>query len=201
MPRSRAFVALAVVLATMAGIARAHHEVDGRYELASFGTAWDTASLDVLILPPPHGQLVNGAGVLGGEASGAELDPVANTYLKAIERSIQAWRDAVAAFGPAWLRSSLRISHYVVGRDEVPQAALEDPEIVITTSAHQGEAIGITLQGRYGLLPGIRCTISNARFFVLSFSYADMFNVNLHEMGHCLGLDHIVGDHPRHDVM
>jgi hypothetical protein len=47
--------------------------------------------------------------------------------------------------------------------------------------------------------------------FIESFTYADMFNVNAQEYGHCLGLQHVGSQggadptseqkHPEHDVM
>lgn len=197
--RTKALLVACTLAAAVAPAgARATH-ADGTYEQPPFGTPWDTASMDVLVLPPPHGQVLNDNGVLNG-FDGAELSPTGNSYLAAIEDSIQAWRRAVAAFAPTWLRTRLKLRTYVVGRDEVPDAALRDPEIVITTSPHQGEAIGLTLQGPF-LLPGVRCVISNARFFTASFTYADMFNTNVHEVGHCLGIDHVAGDHPASDIM
>jgi len=192
--RWRILLCAAVLLAAVP--ARASHD-DGRYDQPSFGVPWDTARLQILIVPPTHGQLLNANGALAGMQT-SELDPLRNSYLAAIEDSIDTWRDAIRAYAPTWLRRNVRLDDYVVGRDEIPDSAQRDPEIVINTTLHQGTSLGLTVQGP---LAGVRCTISNARMFIESFTYADMFSVNAHEVGHCLGLDHIGGDHPRHDVM
>ena len=162
---------------------------------------WDTRVLDVLIFSPGHGQIYNANGPLGGEGVN-ELTPYENSYLRAMERSIAAWDTAIETLAPDWLREGLVTNVYVVGRDTIPQPAVEDPEILITTSHSQGVILGWALQSN---LDGQRCVINNSKFFVLSFSYEDMYNVNAHEYGHCLGLGHSYGQPEdeviEHDVM
>lgn len=169
---------------------------------------WDTAVLDVLIVPPAPGQLVNGYGVLNG---GRNLDPLdpdqafdpmrselgpRNSYLSAVRASIHAWRAAVDLWAPEWLRDGLVLNVYVLGLDETPQEALEDPEVLITFGATMGPVVGIGQPiGRSA------CVVHNSRAWTGSFTYADMYNVNAHEFGHCLGLAHVRDDQPPHDVM
>lgn len=155
---------------------------------------WDRAALDVLIVPPEHGQLVNGNGFLGGSNDPNELDPFKNSYTRAIEDSIAAWESGVAAFGPSWLVGGLQIDTYLIGRDQIPQSALEQPEIVIYTDATKGPILGFALSSD-------PCIVNNSKFFVTSMTYADMYNINAQEFGHCLGLLHTSDGRPDHDVM
>lgn len=155
---------------------------------------WRTASLDVLILPPGHGQVFNDHGVLNG-LDPQELHPTANSYLRAVEDSVRDWNAAIGAFGAAWLKAGLTVNVYVVGRDAVPAAALLDPEIVVLADEHKGFILGMA-----ALTPFVQaCVVDNSKFFLFSFTYADMYNVNGQEYGHCLGLAHVA--EPTHDVM
>ena len=153
--------------------------------------------LDVLIIPPAHGQVVNGNGALGGSEGGtSEVTPF-NSYLRATEDSVAAWDTAIATYGSPWLKT-LVTNVYVVGRDTIPTSALTDPEIVITTDEGKGTILGVAVSTN-------PCLVDNSKFFVTSFTYADMFNINGQEYGHCLGLDHATGSPNdatiEHDVM
>jgi hypothetical protein len=155
---------------------------------------WDRAALDVLIVPPNHGQLVNGNGFLGGSGDPNELDPFKNSYTRAIEDSIAAWKNGILQFGPKWLVAGVRIDAYVIGRDEIPQPVLEQPEIVVYTDVTKGPILGFALSSD-------PCIVNNSKFFVTSMTYADMYNINGQEFGHCLGLLHTTDGAPNHDVM
>ena len=152
--------------------------------------------LDILIVPPAHGQVVNGNGALGGSEGGtSEVTPF-NSYLRAIEDSVAAWDAAIAAYGSTWLKT-LVTNVYVVGRDTIPTSALTDPEIVITTDENKTVILGVAVSTN-------PCLVDNSKFFITSFTYADMFNINGQEYGHCLGLDHVSGADDfniTHDVM
>ena len=158
---------------------------------------WNKATLDVLILPPEHGQIYNNYGVLGGQGVN-ELTPYGNSYLRAVEQSVAGWDTAVNTYGAAWLKSGLVTNVYVVGRDSIPQSALTNPEIVITSDENKGVILGVAFNTR-------PCLVDNSKFFITSFSEADMYNINGQEYGHCLGLDHAFGSPDDsvivHDVM
>ena len=148
---------------------------------------WNKAVLDVLIVPPEHGQIYNSYGVLGGSSGGVnELNPYENSYLRATEQSAADWKRAINTFGAGWLSSGLVINNYVVGRDNIPQSALTNPEIVVTSDQNKGPILGVSVSTR-------PCIVDNSKFFITSFTYEDMYNISAHEYGHCLGLDHSFG--------
>ena len=146
---------------------------------------WSKATLDVLIVPPGHGQIFNGNGVLGG-GNLNELNPYQDSYVRATEESANDWDQAIAAYGQPWLTGGLVTNIYVVGRDTIPQNALTNPEIVITSDETKGPILGITFSTN-------PCLINNSKMFITSYTYNDMYNVSGHEYGHCLGLDHSFG--------
>lgn len=182
--------AIATLLATAAISGSAFGQVPV-YELPVWFN-WDQTTLDVLIVPPNHGQLVNGAGVLNG-GDPAELTPF-NSYLEATEDSIAAWDAAIQQFGSDWLKTNLETNVYVLGRDDVPSSALTSPEVVIVSDENKAHILGLALSTR-------PCIVDNSKMMVTSFSYPDMFNINGQEYGHCLGVYHIVEPGPAHDVM
>ena len=156
---------------------------------------WDTEAIDVFVLPPGHGQIINDEGVLAGGDTD-ELHPYANSYTRAIENSIRAWKSGIRRFGAAWLRTGLALETYVLGRDHVPAGIT--PEIVIVTDETKGQILGMAHDTR-------PCVVNNSKFSTASFTYADMYNINVHEFGHCLGLDHVIepwrNEVIDHDVM
>lgn len=191
-----------LLLNVVATGAFADHEEDGLYELPTRDN-WTKGNLSVLIVPPESGQLYNGYGALGGLAT-EEVTPFENSYLRAIEDSIAEWKSAVSKFGSARLRKVLDIKTYVLGRDDVPAEVLRDPDILLVTDPNKGPVLGFALYST-------PCIVNNSRMFTKSFTYADMYNVNGQEFGHCLGLGHVGSQggadptssqmHPEHDVM
>lgn len=147
---------------------------------------WSTAKLDVIVVPPGHGPLFNAGGALGG--GGAEEIGLKNSYIAATEDSIAEYSRVVRKHGPRWLAKRFRIKTYVAGRDQIPQRVLNDPEAIIVFNEHQGFILGVTFTGVHP-----DCLISNSMAWTASYSYSDMYTVNLHEFGHCLGLDHFQG--------
>jgi hypothetical protein len=161
---------------------------------------WQKTKLEVLILPPGHGQIVNGKGILGGGRA-AELSPYQNSYLRAVKRSIRGWDRALRRFGSDSLNRRLVTNVYVVGRSRTPRSALSRPEIVIASDESKGPILGFALKAR-----GAPCLVDNSKFFVQSFTHNDMYNINGQEYGHCLGINHAKGGPKggrviQHDVM
>ena len=162
---------------------------------------WDPGPLNVLIIPPAHGPLFGPGGVLQSGDPG-ELTPF-NTYLTAVEDSIAAWSVAVQTFGSADLRRSFQPHVYVLGRDVPPAEALSSPDIVITTNDETVLGLG------YAFRP-YPCFVNNSEAEGIA-SYADIFNINGQEYGHCLGVNHVGSQggvdptsplqHPEHDIM
>ncbi len=156
----------------------------------------DTADIDVLIVPP---------------ASGFAL-----MDLNAIEQSVADWDAGINAKGPAWLGAGITINSYTLGIDTPPQAALLDPEIIIWTantnpfvSAGIGEQVPISICRQQSaaahlhpefdwVLQQTACEDGGAQCHVIQSQFAagwarDMYDLNSHEFGHCLGIGH-VGD-------
>jgi hypothetical protein len=184
-------VSLILILA-LSLLAPAGQAAKSRYRQPVDVNRWTTTKLDVIVVPPPHGPLVNEEGVLSG-GDPDEATPF-NSYVEATEKSIAEYKKVVREYGPRWLKKKLEVRTYVVGQDNIPERARNDPEAVIAFQENQGVILGVTI--------GIRnvdpeCLISNSMSFAASFTFVDMYNINLHEFGHCLGLDHFIG--PRKD--
>ncbi len=152
-----------------------------------------TTVIDVVIVPPNHGQLLNANGILAG-LSLAELTP-ANSYLPAIEDSVRAFSAGVERFGPEWLKRALAINVYVLGRDTVPPEVLLHPEVLILTGASTLDTLGLAVTATEP------CIVHNSKLALVSLSAEDMYNINGQEFGHCLGLDHVEGGPPRDEVL
>lgn len=190
---SKSLAALTVALLAAVPLAAASH-ADGSYDIPVW-FEWSKAKLDVWIVPPGHGQLANENGALGG-ADAREADPFANSYVRATLDSIASWDNAVDAYGPAWLRNGLDVNVYLMGRDVPPALPTADapPEVVIVFDESKANILGVAFSSR-------PCIVDNSKLFVTSFTYEDMFNINAQEYGHCLGLNHVDGNHPTGDPM
>ena len=196
------YVLLAAILMTavVPAIARADHEEDGLYELPAQDD-WTKGRLTVYVVPPSHGQLYNSNGALGG-ANPSEVTPFENSYLRAMEASIEEWNRGIRMFGSEELNKRFKADVYVLGRDELPQGG--EPDILVVTDENKGPVLGFAMGGT-------PCIVNNSQMFTRSFNYADMYNVMGQEYGHCLGLGHVGSQggveptstqkHPEHDVM
>lgn len=190
-------VLLATLVFVGAGLSAPARAQDVAYEQPNW-FEWSESNVDVIIVPPSHGQVFNGNGVLGGSEGGAgELTPF-NSYLKATEKAIADWDRAIATYGSTTLKARLATNVFVAGRDAIPTDVLLDPEIVVLWDEAKANILGVSFSTR-------PCISNMSKFFVTSFTYADMYNVGGHEFGHCLGLDHTLGPagDPRieHDMM
>ena len=180
--------------------ALADHEEDGLFELPAQDD-WTKTQLTVFVVPPAHGQLYNANGPLGG-GDPNEVTPFENSYLRAMEDSIEEWNRGIRRFGSKALRNRFQADVYVLGRDALPDE--KDPDILVVTDENKGPVLGFAMGGK-------PCIVNNSQMFIRSFNYADMYNVMGQEYGHCLGLGHVGSQggveptseqkHPEHDVM
>src|SRR5688572_6050866 len=154
----RALIALGLLLAAAVQPARA----EATY-LQPLQFEWTGTRLDVLVLPVAHGQVYNVNGPLGGEDPARETDPYDNSYMRAVMHSIGDVHRAIDLYGSEWLRERLVVNLYVVGRDEIPQAALADPDIVVTTDENKTVAFGLA-----AAVGAPICVVLNSKFFVAS---------------------------------
>lgn len=150
--------------------------------------AWEKTTLDVVIVPPNHGQIYNEDGVFGG-GNANELT-TNNSYMKAIKASIADWDAAIDQFGSPALRSKLVIKVHTFGQGNAPLFG----DILIVTDESKANVLGLAVNWR-------PCIVDNSKIYVKSFTYADMYNTNGQEYGHCLGLNHVVAEEPSLDVM
>lgn len=193
-------VLLALVASSYAwSSALASHE-DGFYELPAWDM-WDQAHLNVIVVPPAHGPIFGPEGFLTTKDP-AQLTPF-NAYLRAVEDSIAEWQRGVERFGSSQLKTAFDIRVYVAGRDLIPPDALASPDIWITTTEDTPIGLGVAIRP-------YPCVVNNSYLFGIA-NYADIYNINGQEYGHCLGVNH-VGDqggidpgaglqHPEHDIM
>ena len=193
-------ITAALLLVSLApASALADHE-DGIYELPALDL-WTKAQLTVYVVPPTHGQLYNSSGpAAGGDPN--EVTPYENSYLRAMEASIEEWNRGIRMFGSKILKKRFKAHVYVLGRDEVPSQS--SPDILVVTDENKGPVLGFAMRSE-------PCIVNNSQMFTRSFNYADMYNVMGQEYGHCLGLEHVGSQggvdptssqkHPEHDVM
>lgn len=151
---------------------------------------WRTTAIDIVVLPPGHGQIANDGGVL--PAGSADLHPLANSYSRAAERGIALWPAAVRTYGASWLGQALRLNVYVAGRDTLPPGM--QPEIVVAFHESSGPILGTS----WGNGP---CVAVVAKAYRASFTPNDVANLTAHEVGHCLGLAHLDLPVPAGDLM
>ncbi len=161
---------------------------------------FDTGTIDVIIVP--------------------SAGPYALRDVSTIERSIQMWEDGIRAGADDWMADRFDVRTYTVGFDVIPEAALNDPEVIVLSSEHNpfllfgiGLAVPISWCHGFDAYPssswhqhegsvwamastecqggGDQCVVLNTSF--LLGGERRMFDLNSHEFGHCLGIGH-VGD-------
>jgi len=120
---------------------------------------WHKAGLRALIVPPVHGQLVNGNGVLnGGDPDELTLS---NSYVQAIQDAIATWRVAIDAYGPSWLSQNLSVDVDVLGTDAL--APLSSYDILFLTPERMPTFLGAaTRLAPCGVLDSGRQTLVDA---------------------------------------
>lgn len=152
---------------------------------------WDRTGIDVLIVPPGHGQIYNDQGL--APAGLLDLTPLEASYTRAAERGVKEWSGAITAMGPSWMQT-VRIRSYLLGRDLVPPDVLASPEVVVAFSETTGPILGTSL-------PVQPCPAVVAKLYHVSFTANDVQNLVAHEVGHCLGLAHVDTPGPPEDLL
>lgn len=156
----------------------------------------DTTVLDVVILPPA-GPLVEGLAVS--------------------RLAVQQWEDGIRAFAAPWFNGSFEVNVYAVGIDVPSLDAVQDPEIVVASTAAEfligiglepkqigcilvdgGEAVREYPVHRHpgGEVRAMDCTGTGFTCFALNVGGLGpygLYDLIAHEVGHCLGAGH-VGD-------
>lgn len=177
---------------------------------------WDTAALDVLIVPP--------------------ASPYALRDIATIEKSVDAWEAGIQTEGASWLTSGLTIDRHTLGSGVPATDMLTDPEIIIVSAEFNPAllfGVGLSRDSAcaivFDILPFLQagelppdfhqhpgsqwgvtqvqcengdnvCLVLNTNFLhtpVVSLvghqGQRRMYDLNSHEFGHCLGIGH-VGD-------
>lgn len=158
----------------------------------------DTYIVDVLIVP--------------------SASPFALQDTATMKHAVDAWAAGIEELGVSWFTENFTINAYVVGQDTVPQAALEDPEIIVvaaeynpfvlfgiglqlpelpcrggdaekTYAPHQHD--GTTIYAADCEQGGLTCVALNTNFLLGGEIW--LHDLVAHEFGHCLGVGH-VGD-------
>ena len=121
-----------------------------------------------------------------------------------------AWDAGINTLGADWLKEYYEPSVYVLGRDDVPQDVLTAPDILVVTDENEGPSLGTSAWAKTGHVH-TPCFVRMSMAELVSFTYADMYNVTAQEYGHCLGVKHVglqggvdptsEQKHPEHDVM
>lgn len=168
------------------------------YELTNF-KVWDTADLDILIIPPVHGPMANTEegplpyGADGAGPAGAYLDAtlhVLHDWAYAIDRVVEnetqiAWVDQVD-----W-------DIKVVAEDEVTIEDVQEAEIVKVYTETTYPIGGAAWNG--GAVDCLAYTTMWSTYG--SMTYEDMYMLAGHELLHCFGMSHPEEHEPQHDIM
>ena len=188
-PILAATLALAFVAPTFA---LASHN-DGFYDVPNW-FQWSRRHIDVLVVPPGHGAIVNdGDGLLAGDPVN-ELNPLTNSYMRATIDSIANWQLAIDTYAPQAFKDRVSINVDVLPFDE-PLSPIQY-EVFVVSDEWKAYILGIAIIPTANV-----CIVDNSKLFTQSFTYEDFFNINGQEYGHCLGLGHVEGSHPVLDVM
>ena len=160
----------------------------------------DTAVIDVLIAPSASAQ--------------------SSQDTATMKAAVLAWNTGVDQLAASWLASAFTMNVYVLGQDNVPQAALRDPEIIVlaaeynpfvlfgiglepkqfTCSIFGAQAVseypmhahgGMEITASDCVGMGSVCVAANTNFLLGTKN--QLYDLVAHEVGHCLGVGH-VGD-------
>lgn len=188
-PRAFAPLAALLVLALASPLPRigASH-ADGSYdEPILFARA--LSDVDVLVVPPHHGQIYNSDGLFGGRGPTEQL-VYESSYLEAILDGAQNVRTAVNAYSPTWFKNAFSLRVHVLGAGPASTAT---PDVVVLAT----DAPTQTFFGRACvILVSMTSTLGGP-----SATYEEMRNAFTHHLLHCLGIDEVTDGHPSEDLM
>lgn len=173
--------------------------VTDAYELTNF-KQWNTADLDILIIPPIHGPIANTED--GPLPNGAEGAAPGGAYLDATLHILEDWAYAVDRVAEnetqiAWL-TDVTWDVRVISEDEVTVEDVQQADIVKvyteTTYPIGGAA--------YNMGFPVDCLAYSTMWNTYgSFTYEDMYHIAGHELLHCFGMSHPEDHDPEEDIM
>lgn len=114
-------------------------------------------------------------------------DPV---VVREIENAITAWRTGIEDLDPDGLGSELVLRDYVPGSDVAPPAGFEAHDVEIVVAPQGGFALNTGLVTDLALGEGT-CTAHAPLSHESLYTDNGQYRAALHEIGHCLGLDHV----------
>lgn len=145
--------------------------------------------VNIVIVPPERSEVLNGNGPQG------PVTPCSNTYMEAIRDALSDLDRAVETFGSKELQNVFALNTYEVGCN-TSSPSFSDVDIVVATDQTKTVILGVAV-----FPTNDTCVADSSKAFIADFNYGDMYSVIAQEVGHCLGLAHVGGNHPAEDAL